>query len=295
MNRSSPKRSPAATEPHQLYAVVSARLLNNSTPRHYYSHAGQLTVLIFLSGNGALSLTDLGSTKSVSVQHGTSVILRGTDGAQQVSWDKPNTFLEIMTDDRFFTSFLDTLSLDLQGLENTLHHYGPEADFGPIATRLAKKIGRGLGTGASLVRDGFHCPAMTRFILAMMLKTRNPRHFRLEYRPSCLQLSDTRYLKVMQHIEQKLATAIHVNELANAASQSHFHFIRTFKARTGQSPHIYIQERRLRRAEYLLDESQMSLAHISQDCGFSSQSHFTTTFKQHIGITPGQYREQCVR
>jgi AraC-like DNA-binding protein len=290
MSRSSSTRSLPLSR--QLYAVVSARLLETATCQRYQSQEGRLTVLIFLSGNGSLALTDPGSTKEINIQHGTSVILRGRDGAQQISWSEANTFLEIMTDDYFFASLLETLALDPQGHENILCHYGPEADFGPIATRLAHKIGKGLKTSASLIRNGFHCPAMTRFILAMMLKTKNPRHFRLEFQPECLRLSDTRYLKVARHVEQKLASAIHVRELASAAAQSHFHFIRTFKARTGQSPHVFIQERRLRKAEHLLAESGMSLSHISQECGFSSQSHFTTTFKQHVGITPGHYRDQ---
>lgn len=279
----------------QLYAVVSARLVESDQTQRYRSRSGLLTVLIFLSEEGTVSLTDFGTTKQKEIAHGTSIILRGENNSQSVTWSCASTFIEIVTDDVFFSNCLETFSLNPDDLRNILYHYGPEADFGPIATRLAQKIGKGFKMNASLVRDGFHCPATTRFILAMMLKTRNPRNFQLEFEPSCLRLSDKRYLKVAGLIEEKLMTPIHVQELASTAAQSHFHFTRTFKARTGQSPHIFVQERRLRKAEYLLAETQVSLLHISQECGFSSQSHFTTTFKQHIGITPGQYRDQCRR
>lgn len=277
----------------EFYFVVSARVLRNKELKQYQSLKGQLTVVIFLTGNGILTFAGASSSREIEVQHGSSFVLRGADYIQKVTWDASNEFLEIVIDDFFFSKILKSLPLNASNLENIFCHYGPEADFGPLASRLARKISSDLHSSASLVRDGLHCPATARFILAMMLKTRDPRHFKLEIQSPRLKLSETRYKKVAQHIEQKLTNSIHVSELASIASQSHFHFTRTFKARTGQSPHIYILERRLRRAEYLLAETDIGLAQISQECGFSSQSHFSTAFKQHVGITPGQYREQC--
>lgn len=79
--------------------------------------------------------------------------------------------------------------------------------------------------------------------------------------------------------------------MAEIATQSRFHFARTFRASTGRSPHSYIVDSRLHRAEFLLSETNASLSKIANDSGFNSQSHFTTTFKKRIGITPGQYRD----
>lgn len=277
----------------KLYVVVSARSRKNWGLQRYQSLRGQITVLIFLTGNGTLRYESDLCSNEIEIHHGTSFVLRGADHAQRLVWEAANDFLEIIIDDSFFSVILESIPLNATNHESILYHYGPEADFGSLAARLARKIRTRIYSRASLIKDGFYCPAAARFILAMMLRARDPANYKPEYQSARLRLSEARYNKVAEHIEQMLPNPIRVSELASIAAQSHFHFTRTFKARTGQSPHLYILERRLRKAEFLLAETATGLAQISQECGFSSQSHFSTAFKQYVGITPGQYREQC--
>lgn len=274
----------------QIYTVVCARFMKQKGNQQYSSNSGQMTILIFLTGNGVLSLTELNTRKEVEIKCGTCIVLGSSEGEQAASWELPNNFVEIMIDDHFLLRTIETLKLNLASLKNIVTHYGPESGFDSVARRVVEKIGEGIISCASLVRNGFHCPAAARFILAMLLKCRKHNELSFEVAPPKSQLPEPRFNKVAEYIDQRISTAIHVGELANIASQSHFHFTRTFKARTGQSPHAYILEHRIRRAEYLLAETTIGLAQISQECGFSSQSHFSTAFKQHIGITPGQYR-----
>ena len=81
-----------------------------------------------------------------------------------------------------------------------------------------------------------------------------------------------------------------LQSLANETGYSRTHFLRMFRAATGQTPHRYILELRLTRAKNLLRERRTSLIDIAALCGFSSQAHMATAFRQLLGITPSEYR-----
>jgi len=66
----------------------------------------------------------------------------------------------------------------------------------------------------------------------------------------------------------------------------------TFKKTSGLTPHRWLVQRRLERAQDLLLWSTLSLAQIALDCGFSEQSHFTRTFTRLVGTSPGEWRRQ---
>ncbi|MEO0568910.1 MAG: AraC family transcriptional regulator [Pseudomonadota bacterium] len=96
--------------------------------------------------------------------------------------------------------------------------------------------------------------------------------------------------QVKDYIEDNLEADISVSDLAALVGLDIFMFSRLFKEQTGQSPRQYIIKRRVDRACVLLADENRSLAEIAYSCGFSSQSHMTTTFAHHIGVTPGRYR-----
>lgn len=105
-------------------------------------------------------------------------------------------------------------------------------------------------------------------------------------------ISDLRLRRVIDYIEANLASDIRLDDLASIACLSPYHFSRTFKKMTGQSPYAYSLQRRVARANELVTESDLSLAAIAYHCGFSSQSHMTRVFRQHKGTTPGKLRRQ---
>ena len=72
---------------------------------------------------------------------------------------------------------------------------------------------------------------------------------------------------------------------------SSWHFIRSFKTITGISPHQYVLQQRIKKAQYLLQQNQISISEIAATVGFCDQSHFTKYFKRIVGITPRQYRD----
>ncbi len=77
--------------------------------------------------------------------------------------------------------------------------------------------------------------------------------------------------------------------LAAESGLSPFHLIRVFKAQTGFTPHRYLSQVRVRRAEQLIRQG-VDLADTAYEVGFADQSHLNRHFKGIAGITPGAYR-----
>ncbi len=96
---------------------------------------------------------------------------------------------------------------------------------------------------------------------------------------------------VLDHVENYMDRPLPLSELAELANTSPYHFSRMFRRATSRSVHQYIIERRLERAKILLADSDASIAQISYDCGFGSQSHMTNVFTKILGTTPGAFRK----
>jgi transcriptional regulator GlxA family with amidase domain len=78
--------------------------------------------------------------------------------------------------------------------------------------------------------------------------------------------------------------------LAVVACVSQAHFIRTFKATFGETPHRYLQRRRVERAMYLLRTTDDDVTDICMAVGFSSLGTFSRTFRDIVGESPTSYR-----
>jgi AraC family transcriptional regulator len=96
--------------------------------------------------------------------------------------------------------------------------------------------------------------------------------------------------RVLERIEADLDTDLTLSALAAECGYSRTHFSRMFTAATGQTPHRYVLERRLQRAESLLARRSLSLLEIAFACGFSSHAHFSTAFRSRYGVSPSAYR-----
>lgn len=84
-------------------------------------------------------------------------------------------------------------------------------------------------------------------------------------------------------------------DLASAAGLSPFHFARLFKQSTGVAPHQYLIRVRIERARALLLHSNETITSIATQVGFCDQSHFSTHFKRHYGVTPRAFIQQIAR
>ena len=66
--------------------------------------------------------------------------------------------------------------------------------------------------------------------------------------------------------------------------------MRRFKANFNAPLHSYVLERRVERAKDLISKTTLTLTEVSQQLGFASHAHFSTTFKRRTGGTPSEYR-----
>src|SRR5262249_19733036 len=92
-------------------------------------------------------------------------------------------------------------------------------------------------------------------------------------------------------MDRTYAEPLDVPALARIACASEAHFIRTFRATFGETPHRYLQRRRVERAMWLLRESTRSVTEICGDVGFASLGTFSRTFRDIVGVSPVAYRQ----
>jgi AraC-like DNA-binding protein len=100
-----------------------------------------------------------------------------------------------------------------------------------------------------------------------------------------------RLLRARDAMDRAYAEPLDVRAVASVAHVSEAHFIRTFRAVFGETPHRYLQRRRVERSMFLLRETDRSITDICFDVGFSSLGTFSRTFREIIGETPTSYRE----
>jgi len=93
-----------------------------------------------------------------------------------------------------------------------------------------------------------------------------------------------------EFIDAGLNGPLGIQSMARLLELSEGYFTRAFKQATGKSPHSYLIDRRLARARALMRDSKASLADIALACGFNSQAHMTSAFKQRLGVSPAQLR-----
>lgn len=98
---------------------------------------------------------------------------------------------------------------------------------------------------------------------------------------------------VRRYIEDHLAAGAGLDSLARIAGMSCCHFSRAFKRSMGMPAHRYLITRRISAAIALIRETDRALCEISLEVGFADQSHFTRTFVQLTGVTPGEFRHRC--
>jgi AraC family transcriptional regulator len=103
-------------------------------------------------------------------------------------------------------------------------------------------------------------------------------------------LPKARLNRVIEYIEANLDREIALAAMAETAGYSRSHFLRMFRSATGHTPHRYVLQLRLKRAQELMRLEPMSLIEIASHCGFSSHAHMSRAFRQSLGVTPSEYR-----
>jgi AraC-like DNA-binding protein len=96
--------------------------------------------------------------------------------------------------------------------------------------------------------------------------------------------------RVKEYIDGHLGEDLTLETLAALAGLSTHHFARAFKRSTGLPPHRCILQERIKRAAEMLRQTSLPLTAIAHSLGFTDQSHFSRSFRWHMGIAPRYYR-----
>jgi AraC-like DNA-binding protein len=103
-------------------------------------------------------------------------------------------------------------------------------------------------------------------------------------------LTHTQLQQVLDYIQTHLDRDLSLVELAETLNLSPTYFASAFKQAIEISPHQYVIQQRVEQAKLMLSKTDLAIADIALQVGFSSQSHLNQQFKRLTGMTPKQVR-----
>lgn len=105
-------------------------------------------------------------------------------------------------------------------------------------------------------------------------------------------ITHARLAAVIEHMSDHLGEPLTLQELADVAAVSKFHFARLFRSQTGVTPYAYLSRLRLENARRLLATTDEQISQIATRCGFRSASAFTARFAREFGEPPTATRRR---
>jgi AraC family transcriptional regulator len=110
--------------------------------------------------------------------------------------------------------------------------------------------------------------------------------------PSRSRLSPQALKKAIDYIDAHLCGDLTLADVAGAVKLSTSHFAHAFKNATGMAPHQYVIEQRVALARTLLRETELPIANVAAQSGFSTHAHFSVSFQRLTGMTPRAFRQR---
>jgi AraC family transcriptional regulator len=110
--------------------------------------------------------------------------------------------------------------------------------------------------------------------------------------PAAPRDEDARVRRAVDFMRENLHLQLSLADIARKAGLSAFHFVRVFKAATGETPHRHLVGLRVNAARRHLVKGTLPVGEIAYLCGFASPAHFSTAFTRHMGMSPSAYRQQ---
>jgi AraC family transcriptional regulator len=259
---------------------------------------------------GIVAHCSAGDTELMLLLRGRSRITREADGIRQTCEATPGMLWLTPAGSR-----ADHIEIS-DPLREALHVFLPETQFG-------SRVLGGDGCSGDMYKlryeGGFRDPLLEAILRSLLVEMHAPTRYgavladglactlaaRLIHKYAGLHcdrlpapargggLGPRRLKRVCEFIEAHLERELHLEQLAQVACLSQYHFARAFKKATGHTVHQYLTTMRLERAKELLAANESSIADIALQCSFSSQANFTKAFVRSLGISPGRYRRAC--
>ncbi|WP_432945532.1 AraC family transcriptional regulator [Kribbella sp. CA-253562] len=154
-----------------------------------------------------------------------------------------------------------------------------------ITDPVVEQVLLGMASAATAQLDDLYAESAAEF-LAVHLHTRyggmppvaGPRH------------DDARVRKAIELMRDNLHQPLTLADIAGEVWLSVYHFLRVFKAATGQTPRRYLTSLRIEAARRHLAESDALIGEVARRCGFSSPAHLSSAFTRETGMSPSAYR-----
>lgn len=164
------------------------------------------------------------------------------------------------------------------------------------SSRVFRPTGAGLGTVRALVDQMLHTQEMLgeraqdelRLLLTQLLLVL----LRQEEVDAATAARETRVAQVVRHLHGHYTERIELEALAERFYVSRHHLSREFRRHTGTTVINYVNDLRVDQARRLLIESELPVARIAEDVGFSTVTHFNRVFRERTGVTPRQVRSE---
>lgn len=142
------------------------------------------------------------------------------------------------------------------------------------------------------IREGYPCGSGYGEAIVVALAAHLVRNYAVDPRLAENGCESTRASRkrVTEFIVDQLDQPLSLADLAAFVQMDVYSFAKWFKAAFGSAPHQYILAARINAAKELLLTSPESVMDIALRCGFGSHSHFATTFRRFVGVSPKTYR-----
>lgn len=131
---------------------------------------------------------------------------------------------------------------------------------------------------------------LARAMTARLLRGHSNAAQRVLPQPRADGLNRRQLTRAVDFIEANLGQALALQEIASASGLSPVHFARQFKRAMGIAPHQYVMRARVERAKHLLAQTELAIAQVAFECGFSHQEHLARIFRRLSGTTPSLFR-----
>lgn len=271
----SPTPFRGASGPHSLLTTVGGE-----DPAEFESGSGVHNFNLQLSGPLLVNLREGRRTRTSLVAPGHVSLNVAGEPFRCVVWPRAgNLALHVVLPPAWLAGVAGREGLGAGRLGPMLGRWEPRVRR--IALRLVDGIHRGVSADP-LWADEWHL-RLTVELLRVGRSARNAS-------PPADRLTPQLVRRVVNYLEAHLDEGVSLTDLSDLGGLSPYHFARSFRATVGVSPHRYLTELRLQRARHLVATSDLSLSDIAVAVGFASLSHFSTTFRTHVGCSPSEFR-----
>lgn len=167
----------------------------------------------------------------------------------------------------------------------------------PAAVHLAERIGQYDPLVMQLfdtLRPGRDDPdgdAVAEYMLdALILRLASLTGRGVEFSRSRVAMVPTTLRRVCDYVDSHFAEQITLDDMARVAGYSRYHFVRAFREAMGIPPYAYLIRARVQHAARLLLLPDAAVADVAARTGFTTHAHFSTRFKEQVGVSPTEYR-----